>query len=214
MMELWGDWLPWIVGIGLASALLGASGGRRYRRGNYRKARRGVRRGRLSDSARFPREALPGRIVRITDGDGLVADVAGFGRLNIRLAYVDAPEHDQPWGSEAKEALVRLARQREVRCRLLARDRYARVIAVVSAGDIVLNEEVVRRGHAWTFLRYVPTRLRERYKTLEREARQAGAGLWGTDARPVPPWEWRRGPQIGFLAWLWKLLSVLFRTGR
>ena len=143
-----------------------------------------------------------------------MADVAGFGRLNIRLAYVDAPEYDQPWGTEAKKALVRLARQREVQCRLLARDRYARVIAVVSTGDIVLNEEVVRRGHAWTFPRYVPTHLRERYDTLEREARQAGAGLWGTDARPVPPWEWRRGSQSGLLAWLWKLLSSLFRTSR
>ena len=39
---------------------------------------------------RSPRETIPGRLVRITDADGLMADVDGFGRLNIRLACLPA----------------------------------------------------------------------------------------------------------------------------
>ena len=210
MMEMWGEWLPWIVGIAIVSALLNRSRGRRYRRRGHRSARRGRAPRRHGQGPRFPREALPGRIVRITDGDGLVAEVAGFGRLNIRLAHMDAPEYDQPWGEEAKHALRRLSRRGGCRFRLLARDRYARVVAVVHAGDVMLNEELVRQGHAWVYARYVPSHLLRRYSALEREARQARTGLWGSNACPVPPWEWRRRPQAGLLGWLWKLLRSLF----
>ena len=139
----------------------------RSRRGRYRRRRmsktavrgRDRRRhgiGLHGSSGRFPQEALPGRVVRVTDGDGLVANVPGFGRLNVRLAYMDAPEHDQPWGPEATAALARLAVHLDIRLRLLYRDRYARAVAVVSAGDMVFNEELVRHGHAWVYPRYLP----------------------------------------------------------
>lgn len=180
-MDMWAQWLPWVVGIAIASALLGGASGRRRRR---RKPRR------RAEGRRFPREAVAGRIVRITDGDGLVADVDGFGRLKIRLAYVDVPEHDQPWGTEAKEALTRFAGAGRCRLRLLARDRYARAVAEMSAGEVVLNEELVRRGYAWTYPRYLSAHRCRRYTALEDEARQAGVGLWGADTSPVSPWEW------------------------
>ena len=102
MMEMWGEWLPWIVGIAIVSALLNRSRGRRYRRRGHRSARRGRAPRRHGQGPRFPREALPGRIVRITDGDGLVAEVAGFGRLNIRLAHMDAPRIRPALGGRSK----------------------------------------------------------------------------------------------------------------
>ena len=144
--------------------------------------------------------AIAGRIVRITDGDGLVADVDGFGRLNIRLANVDAPEHDQPC-AEAKEALGQLASPGLCRFRLLARDRYARVVAEVSTAESVLNEELVRRGHAWTYLRYLSSHRRRHYTALEDEARRTRSGLWGADTSPVPPWNGGEGrhPPRGWL---------------
>ena len=177
-MDTWAEWLPWIVGIAIAGALLrGAKGHRRGRRNRRRQ----------TEGRRFPRETVPGRIVRTTGGDGLVADTDGFGRLSIRLAYGDAAAYDQPWGAEAKEALARLARVGQLRFRLLARDRYARVIAIVSSADMVLNEELVRRGHAWMFPRYLSSHGRRRYGALEREARRARSGLWAASTSPVPP---------------------------
>ena len=83
-----------------------------------------------------------------------MADVGGIGRVNVRLAYVNSPEYDQPWGSEAKDALSTLLRHRsEILFRLLYRVRYARAVAVISAGGVVLNEELVRQGHAWAYSR-------------------------------------------------------------
>ena len=203
---MWRELLPWLAGAAVVAALLGGSGRRRsgHRRRRSRRRRR---------SERFPREAMLGRIVRITDGDGLVADVAGFGRVNVRLAYVDSPEHDQQWGSEAKDALAGLLRHRsEIRFRLLYRDRYARAVAVISADGVVLNEELVRCGHAWAYSRYIPARLRSRYGSLESDARRLNQGLWGTDAQPTPPWEWRREQPSSLLAWLMNLLRRLTRS--
>ena len=211
-MDFGNDLLPWIFGIGIALALLGRSGRKRRRRQTRRKASPSNARGqRRDDSARFPREVVPGRVVRITDGDGVLADVVSVGRVNVRLAYVDAPEHDQPWGPESKKALAQLVRGGEVRFRLLYRDRYARAVAVVSTAGMVVNEELVRQGHAWVYSRYVPKQLRGRYGALEREARRAKRGLWGTETQPVAPWDWRKPAPSGLLAWLARILRRLIR---
>ena len=161
----------------------------------------------------FPRELLPGQVRRVVDGESIEADVSGFGRLPIRLANVDAPEHGQPWGREACEALTRLVRGGSPEFRLLYRDQYARVIGLVSVKGNVVNEQLVRDGHAWAYERYLPDWLRARYKGFERTARDSGAGLWGVDAKPVPPWEWRhRKNGGGWLVWLVRLLRRLLRT--
>ena len=198
------EFLPLIVGIAVVAALLRSSSRRRFGRGRNRRAR-----GRAIGT-RFPREVVPGRVVRVTDGDGLLVDVVGFGRLNVRLAYIDAPEHDQPWGPQSKAALARLLRGARVRLRLLYRDRYARTVAVVLMGETVLNEQMVRGGHAWVYQRYVPARKRVHYAGLEREARSLRAGLWGAQARAVPPWEWRNPSPAGLFVWLAKLVRRFF----
>ena len=129
--------------------------------------------------------------MRVVDGDSIEAEVSGLGRLLIRLANVDAPEHDQPWGREAGEALARLVRGGRPEFRLLYRDQYARVVGLVSVKGIVVNEQLVRDGHARAYDRRLPVWLRARYKGFERNARDTGAGLWGARTKPIPPWEWR-----------------------
>lgn len=211
-MDFDNDLLLWIFGIAIAIALLGGSGRRRRWRRSRRKANRSPAGGQRRDAgARFPREAVSGRVVRITDGDGVLADVVSVGRVNVRLAYVDAPEHDQPWGPESKKALARLARGGELRFRLLYRNRYARAVALVWTAGTVVNEELVRQGHAWVYSQYVPKPLRGRYGALEREARGAKRGLWGTGTRPVAPWDWRKRATGGLLAWLERILRRIIR---
>lgn len=221
-MEIGSELLPWIIALGLAFALLDRT--IRRRRGRRRRSRR--RRGsvgrpsrnfssndRRRGGRRFPRETLSGRVIRVLDGDSLIAVVPGFGRLNVRLAFVDAPEHGQPWGQESRDALARLARGSPARFRLLYRDRYARAVAVVSAGGAFINAEMVRHGHAWVYWKYVPTRLRKRFGALEHAARQSRVGLWGASEKPVPPWEWRGRATLGWFARLMKLLGRIFRAG-
>ena len=165
---------------------------------------------------RFPRDKLSGRVIRVIDGDGLIADIAGFGKLNIRLAHIDAPEQGQPWGGESKQELARLLGYANVQFRLLYRDQHARAVAVVWSGNTVINEEMVRLGHAWVYERYVPSSYRPRYQALMEKARQSRSGLWRTGSTPIPPWEWRQKParsrkriRSGFL-WLIIMLLILF----
>ena len=54
--------------------------------------------------------------------------------------------------------------------------------------------EQIRAGMAWHYKAYEheqPTQERLVYAQEEENARASGFGLW-KDARPVPPWEWRR----------------------
>ena len=190
--------LPWIVGIVLVLALLRAVPRRHSRRRRY-----ADRRGPRSSASRprgkqFPRELLPGRVRRVIDGDSIEADVSGFGQLSIRLANMDAPEHDQPWGREAREALARLIRGGRPEFRLLYRDQYARVIGLVSVKGIVVNEQLVRDGHAWA-LRAVPARMAPcQVQGLRTRRSRLQGGTLGRqgEAGPAlgmaPSKEWRR----------------------
>lgn len=213
MMSPTAELLPWIVGIVLVLAALRAAPRRRSRRRRYARKRGPRSRASRPQARQFPRELLPGRVRRVVDGDSIEADVTGFGRLSIRLANVDAPEHDQPWGREAREALATLMRGGRPEFRLLYRDQYARVIGLVSVKGIVVNEQLVRDGHAWAYEQYLPEWHRARYKGYERAAQDSRAGLWGAQAKPVPPWEWRyRNDGGGWFAWLVRLLRRLLRT--
>jgi endonuclease YncB( thermonuclease family) len=108
--------------------------------------------------------------------------------LKIRLADIDAPEKEQPHGSAATRALAALVLNKRVEVDTVATDAYGRKIARVRVGSVRVNQELVRRGHAWTSTRY---RRDVGLQEALREARRARRGLW-QDAAPTPPWVWRR----------------------
>lgn len=139
--------------------------------------------------------ATPALSVRsVTDGDTLVVS---DGR-RVRLAQVDAPETSECFGSEATEALRRMAGGQAVTLRRPSngpeRDRYGRTLAEVLVAGRSVNEALVAEGAAeWyeAFAREDPD-LARRLRAAEDAAREAGRGLWsacraGTAAPPAPP---------------------------
>lgn len=125
---------------------------------------------------------------RVFDGDSLLV-----GGEQIRLEGIDAPELGQTCGSAGREwdcgrvaaaALARLAGREPIRCAVLGRDRYDRMLATCSARGRELNAEMVRLGLAWAFVRYSRAYVRE-----EAEARAARSGIWNGPS--VPAWEYR-----------------------
>ena len=129
-----------------------------------------------------------GPLVRVKDGDSLVAKIQGVA-MEIRLAEIDAPEIDQPYGHAAKQELVSLASGRQLVIMPFDTDRYGRTVAHVWAGTMHLNTEQVKRGAAWFYAEYA------RGATLydvEQEARDAKRGLWALRLKDrVEPWVWR-----------------------
>jgi endonuclease YncB( thermonuclease family) len=132
--------------------------------------------------------ALAGR-PEVVDGDTIA--IAG---TRVRLEGIDAPEAGQTcgrrlmgtWacGAEAANALARLVESKELRCESRGLDKYGRVLAVCFLGQQDVNAWMVRQGHAWAFVKYSSS-----YVKQEAEARRERAGIWQGDA--MPAWEYR-----------------------
>ena len=139
-------------------------------------------------------ETETARVVRVVDGDTLIID---RGRGNERLRYigVDTPETVKPdtpvgfMGAEASAANAGLVEGRDV---VLERD-----VSETDQYDRLLRYAWLRDGDAWTFVNlelvrqgfaqvatYPPdVRWTDTFLDAQREARDAGRGLWG----PVTP---------------------------
>ena len=125
----------------------------------------------------------------VTDGDTVVIN-----GTRIRLEGIDAPEAGQtcgtrnggswPCGASAATALRRLIEGEAVRCDPHGIDKYGRMLGVCFLGEVDVNAWMVRRGHAWAFVKYS-----ESYANDEQQARAEKAGIWQGEA--VPAWEYR-----------------------
>lgn len=132
-----------------------------------------------------------GPLVKVVDGDSLNAKVQGV-VMRFRLQGVDAPEHDQPYGTESTALLRQLTRGPGQQLVLVFDDvdKYGRVVVQAWVGDLELNAEMVRRGAAWSESAFARD---DRLYWIEQEARERKAGLWALPAKDrIEPWEWRK----------------------
>jgi micrococcal nuclease len=128
---------------------------------------------------------LEGVVVRVVDGDTIYVQLAD--RVEkIRYIGVNTPEihhpikGEEPGGREAAAMNRRLVGGRHVRLELdvRSRDRYGRLLAYVWLGDTMVNAELVRRGYAQVMTVPPNVRYQDLFVKLQREARDAGRGLW------------------------------------
>ncbi len=134
-------------------------------------------------------QPISGKVVGITDGDTLTLLTPAKTQLKIRLAEIDAPESGQPWGKQSKAMLSELAFGKQARLVITDRDRYGRFVARVYVGSLDVNAEMVRRGGAWAFRRYLTD---QSIVGLEAAAKRRRLGLWSMPpGQIVAPWDWR-----------------------
>ena len=132
-----------------------------------------------------------GVVTEVVDGDTIV--VQGVG--TVRYVGIDTPELHHP-----RRPLERLARRaRDENRRLVAgrrvriavdrepHDRYGRLLGYIYVQDLMVNEVLVRRGYARTLPIAPNTAHAATFAMLERSARQARIGLWGS-SEGGPPW--------------------------
>lgn len=142
-------------------------------------------------------------VTRVWDGD-TVSVHRDDEEFRVRLAGIDAPEHDQPHGHAATARLKTLLLDREVTLEGDRRDRYGRLLAKVwvqppdcpdCGRTLDAGLALLSTGHAWWYRRYRADQSPEdrgRYELAEQEARANRVGLWA-DPDPTPPWAWPRG---------------------
>ena len=129
--------------------------------------------------------ALGGPVVRVVDGDTIHVRIDA-GVEKVRYIGVNTPEvhhptkGEEPGGREAAEVNRRLIEGKTVRLELdvQERDRYGRLLAYVWVGDVMVNAELVRLGYAQVMTVPPNVRYQQLFLKLQREAREAGRGLW------------------------------------
>jgi endonuclease YncB( thermonuclease family) len=153
-------------------------------------------------------DTLKGKVVKIADGDTItIVDDLGE-KHRIRLAGIDAPEKNQPYGEISTQGLNKLVSGRIVTIEYEKRDRYKRVIGKVLVdppGEVFCMAlgcvkkidaglEQIKAGLAWHYKRYQMEQSEEDrrlYSEAELEARTKPIGLWMGKER-MSPWKWRR----------------------
>lgn len=131
-------------------------------------------------------------VIRVIDGDTVQLD----GNEKVRLIGVDTPEkytsdklhrdsresgQDEKMGEKASAFTKTLCLGKKVTLEFDREkvDRYGRILAYLRLEDSrVVNEEIIRQGYGHAYVKYV-FKFMEKYRNLEKEAREAGRGLWG-----------------------------------
>ena len=72
----------------------------------------------------------------------------------------------------------------------VTKDRYGRTVGLVYINGQCLNEELVRAGFAWVYIKYCKKAICTDWRRLEAAAKANKNGLW-SHTNPMPPWEYR-----------------------
>ncbi len=127
------------------------------------------------------------KIKKIVDGD----TVHVFYQdevYKIRLTEIDAPERDQPYGSNSTEYLKGLLKEGRVDADISGTDRYGRKLGRLYWQGMDINRELVSAGYAWVYDQYVTD---NSFYENQSKARNLKKGLW-EDQNPLEPWNWRK----------------------
>lgn len=140
-------------------------------------------------------ELVPAEVVQIESGDVLWARIEGQ-TTRVRIAEIDAPELNQPYGDRAAQVLAGAVSGRQVFLQELPNGAEPQPRGTVIARVLVpqhnglvndIGYGMVANGHAWAY----KDAARYEFFTAERNAKIARVGIWGTTST-VSPWLWRK----------------------
>ena len=121
------------------------------------------------------------QVVQVVDGDTIRVEVNGY-RYRVRLIGIDSPELEEYGYTEAAGVSEELCGGKRVRLvrDVSETDRYGRLLRYAYLDDgTFVNAELVRRGYAVAVTFPPDVRHAASFVQLQREAREAGRGLWG-----------------------------------
>ncbi len=127
------------------------------------------------------------KVVSVVDGDTIQVCCIGWKREKVRYIGINTPETKHPtkevehFGEEASEANRKLVEDKTVVLEfdVERRDRYERLLAYVYLKDgTFVNAWLVEHGFAQVMTVPPNVKHQELFLKLQREAREAGRGLW------------------------------------
>jgi endonuclease YncB( thermonuclease family) len=123
------------------------------------------------------------KVARVVDGDTIELETGE----KVRYIGMDTPETVKPntpiqcFGKEASVKNKELVEGKMVRLEkdVSETDRYGRLLRYVYAGDIFVNDYLVRQGYAKSSTYPPDVKYQNQFKLAETEARNNYRGLWG-----------------------------------
>ena len=140
-----------------------------------------------------PTKYVSGKVVKIVDGDTITILDSTNAQHKIRLAGIDAPEHNQAFGQVSKDNLAGLVFGKLVAIEYDKVDRWGRLVGKVGIEGNDECLEQIKAGLAWHYKEYAREQSpadQKLYANAEQEARQQKRGLW-QDSNPTAPWDFR-----------------------
>lgn len=127
------------------------------------------------------------RVIRVVDGDTVEIE----GGQRVRYIGIDTPEsttQQECFGKEASAKNRELVEGKLVRLEkdVSETDRFGRLLRYVYVGDVMVNAELVRQGYAQAATFPPDVKHQELFLQLQREAREAGRGLWSACDNGAP----------------------------
>ncbi len=132
-------------------------------------------------------ESFTGKVISVTDGNTICV-ACGARALQVKMAGVDCPDLDQPYGPQARDFLVTLIGSREVWVDVKRMDHYHRGDSTITLNGQDVAVQVVRAGLGWYDTRFISS---APIAEAEAQAREGKSGLWSQE-KPLPPWEFRQ----------------------
>lgn len=128
----------------------------------------------------------------IIDGDTIQAHTSESAGQRLRLWGIDAPESDQPHGSEARARLASMIPTGKiVEARDMGTDQYGRILVIIGKNnELPVNWNMVLSGNAHHYA-YGDSEDNKCLAEAQKTARAAQAGLWH-EPNPVNPYDWRQ----------------------
>lgn len=149
------------------------------------------------DIADIHANKLQGEVIKVYDGDTITL-YANHTKYKIRLYGIDAPELNQSFGKRSQENLQKMCNiGNQAIVEIKNRDKYNRIVGIVSCDSINANKKQLQDGFAWAYTEYIPNIQEEfEYVILEKQARDLKIGLW-SEKNPIKPSDFRHNkPKI------------------
>jgi endonuclease YncB( thermonuclease family) len=133
-------------------------------------------------------QPIAGVVIGVAEGDTLTMVDSENTQHVIRLAGIDAPDMEQPYGNVSRQHLADLAFSKRASADCYRTDRYGRAVCTVKVDGRDLALEQLKSGLAWWSLKYSqeqPDWQRKAYEMAQKGASADKKGLWRDD-KPVP----------------------------
>lgn len=148
-----------------------------------------------------PQESTLLQVKALQAISGQTLEVQGINKqanltAQVRLLGIDAPDLQQrPWGNAARERLEQLVAGQTVKLEfdVEVNDQFGRTLAYVWKDTVLLNEQLVKEGHALFVARSPNHKYDQRLERAEQWARLMGLGIWNPEQpMRLTPAEFRR----------------------